>query len=304
LWQLFNNHFESFVRCYEERFEKNYGYLRSVIGNVVETYLKCGDLKEGFARVKCDDCQHEFLLAFSCQGRWLCTSCQAKKVILFGDHLENNLLFPVPHRQYVFSLPILLRGYFKYDRRLLSKLCRCAYDSHSLFLRTHIKLEKGVPGAAMVVHTFGNSPNKFHPHVHLIATDGLFAGTCTFYVMRDIDLKPLEEIFRAKILKMLQKEGKIDQELISKLLKWKHSGFGIDNGIRIERNNPKGREAIAQYIARNTINQEKIRYQSNTVQVIYHFKLSKGKNKMNFEVYDAEAFIAALTQHISTLSRS
>jgi hypothetical protein len=42
----------------------------------------------------------------------------------------------------------------------------------------------------------------------LIATDDLFAGTGTFYIMRDIDLKPLEEIFRAKILKMLQKEGK------------------------------------------------------------------------------------------------
>ena len=131
-----------------------------------------------------------------------------------------------------------------------------------------------------------------------IVTDGLFADTGTFYVMRNVDLKPLEEIFRAKVLKMLKKEGKIDQEMISKLLKWKHSGFGIDNGIRIEKNNAKGREAIAQYIARNTINQEKIRYQAETGKVIYHFKMSKGKNKKNFAVYDAEAFIAALTQHI------
>ena len=298
LWLLFNNHFESFVQCYEERFERKYGYLRNVIRNVVEKYLRCGDLKEGFARVKCEDCHHEFLLAFSCQGRWLCPSCQAKKVIMFGDHLENNVLYPVPHRQYVFSLPILLRGYFKYDRKLLSKLCRCAYDSLLLFLRTQINLENGIPGVAMVIHTFGNNPTKFHPHAHLISTDGLFADTGTFYVMRDVDLKPLEEIFRAQILKMLKKEGKIDQSMISKLLKWKHSGFGIDNGIRIEKNNAKGREAIAQYIARNTINQEKIRYQLDTGRVIYHYKMSKGKNKKNFGVYDAEAFIAALTQHI------
>jgi len=97
---------------------------------------------------------------------------------------------------------------------------------------------------------------------------------------------------------MLKKEGKIDQDIISKLLKWKHSGFGIDNGVRIEKNNAKGREAIAQYICRNTINQEKIRYQVETGRVIYHFKMSRGKNKKNFAVYDAEAFIAALTQHI------
>ena len=221
-----------------------------------------------------------------------------KKVIMFGDHLENNVIYPVPHRQYVFSLPIILRGYFKYKRKLLSKLCRCAYDSLLLFLRTQINLEIGVPGVAMVIHTFGNDPTKFHPHVHLIATDGLFADTGTFYVMRDVDLKPLAEIFRAKILKMLQKEGKIDQDMISKLLKWKHSGFGIDNGVRIEKDDAKGREAIAQYIARNTINQEKIRYQPDTGRVIYHFKMSKGKNKKNFGIYDAEAFIAALTQHI------
>jgi len=120
---------------------------------------------------------------------------------MFGNHLENNGLYPVPHRQYVFSLPIMLCSYFKYDRKLLSTLYRCAYDSLHLFFKTHIKLEKGVPGATMVIHTFGNAPDKYHPHVHLI-------------------------------FKMLQKEGKIDQEMIRKLLKWKHSGFGIDNGVQ------------------------------------------------------------------------
>ncbi|HCM13277.1 MAG TPA: hypothetical protein DHW85_08855 [Lachnospiraceae bacterium] len=28
-------------------------------------YLDCGDLRQGFARVKCDDCNHEYLLPFS-----------------------------------------------------------------------------------------------------------------------------------------------------------------------------------------------------------------------------------------------
>ena len=32
--------------------------------------FKCGDLAHGFARVRCPDCRHEFLLAFSCRGRW------------------------------------------------------------------------------------------------------------------------------------------------------------------------------------------------------------------------------------------
>lgn len=35
-------------------------------------YLRCGILAHGFARVRCDDCATERLLAFSCKGRGVC----------------------------------------------------------------------------------------------------------------------------------------------------------------------------------------------------------------------------------------
>lgn len=65
LWRLVNNHYEGFEKCYEERFEGKYGFFRRVIGQVVRQYLTCGDLKNGFARVRCRDCRDEYLLAFS-----------------------------------------------------------------------------------------------------------------------------------------------------------------------------------------------------------------------------------------------
>ena len=58
------------------------------------------------------DCHYEFLLSFSCRGRWFCPSCHAKKVVQFGVHLRENILFPVPHRHYVFSLPLIIRSPF------------------------------------------------------------------------------------------------------------------------------------------------------------------------------------------------
>lgn len=88
--------------------------------------LAYGDLEQGFARVRCPDCHHEYLLAFSCRGRWFCPSCHSKKVIQFGSRLHDNVLFPVPHRQYVFSIPKIVRRYFLYDRKLLGKLSQCA----------------------------------------------------------------------------------------------------------------------------------------------------------------------------------
>ena len=135
--------------------------FRPVIGDVVRDYLKCGDLKEGFARVKCPVCKEEYLLlAFSCHGRWFCPSCHAKKVVQFGSVLKENILYPLPHRQYVFSIPIILRVYFNHDRQLLTKLCHCAYESLLLFLRTTIDLPDGVPGVVMGIHTFGDYPEN------------------------------------------------------------------------------------------------------------------------------------------------
>ncbi|MDD3890619.1 MAG: transposase zinc-binding domain-containing protein, partial [Syntrophomonadaceae bacterium] len=76
----------------------------------------------GFARVKCDDCQHEYLLPFSCKRRYFCPSCHQKRVLEFGEFLYTEVLKQVPHRQWVFSIPKRLRRYFMYDRGLLPKL--------------------------------------------------------------------------------------------------------------------------------------------------------------------------------------
>ncbi len=81
----------------------------------------------------------------------------------------------------------------------------------------------------MSIHSFGDYPDKFPPHIHGIVSDGLFARTGTFYVMPGVDLKPLEEtcplvpyngrrVFRASVFKMLKEEGKIGDDLINRLI--------------------------------------------------------------------------------------
>lgn len=107
-----------------------------------------------------------------------------------------------------------------------------------------------------------------------------------------------EEIFRARVFTMLKEEGKITDTIITKLMKWKHSGFSIHNSIRISRYEENGREAIAQYILRNLFSLEKITFNDKTGTVIYRSKVIHGRNKKNFNVYSAEEFIAAITQHI------
>lgn len=121
----------------------------------------------------------------------------------------------------------------------------------------------------------------------------------SFYVMPEIKLKPLQELFRAAVLKMLKKEGKIDDDFIRMIMQWRHvSGFNIHNGVKIARSDEKGREALAQYIIRNPFSQEKICYIESSGTVIYRSGMSHGKHKKNFEIFEAEEFIASITQHI------
>ncbi len=76
-WKLLDDHFLEFEERYDEFFQKKYGFYRPVISHVVNKYLDCGDLNQGFARVKYPDCQHKYLLAFSCRGRWFPESCSS-----------------------------------------------------------------------------------------------------------------------------------------------------------------------------------------------------------------------------------
>ena len=54
-------------------------------------------------------------------------ACHQKRVVEFGEWLCTEVLKYVPHRQWVFSIPKRLRIYFMFDRKLLTKLSRCAW---------------------------------------------------------------------------------------------------------------------------------------------------------------------------------
>jgi len=86
-YQCVQDHFEEFEQVYEERFERQYGFFRPYVAQVIRRYLDCGYLRNGFARVRCHDCGHEYLLAFSCKRRHFCPSCHQKRVVEFGEWL-------------------------------------------------------------------------------------------------------------------------------------------------------------------------------------------------------------------------
>jgi len=60
------------------------------------------------------------------QGTLLLPFLPPKKGINFW--LTEEILCPLPNRQYVFTVPKMLRPHFRFDRKLLGKLSQCAYQ--------------------------------------------------------------------------------------------------------------------------------------------------------------------------------
>jgi ribosomal protein S27E len=102
------HYFDRFLAEYEGRFEKEYGFFRPIVKEVVERYLDCGNPRCGFARIRCPDCHAEHLLMFSCRTRGFCPSCHAKRLEQWGEWMREELLLDVPHRQVVFTIPRML----------------------------------------------------------------------------------------------------------------------------------------------------------------------------------------------------
>jgi hypothetical protein len=128
-YKCVENNFEQLQGVWDERYAPLYGFWRHIVMDVIYKYLDCGDMHCGFARVRCDHCGQEYLLAFSCKRRHFCPSCHQKRVIEYGECLLTDVLKKVPHRHWVFSIPKRLRIYFMYDRALLGNLAnmsKCA----------------------------------------------------------------------------------------------------------------------------------------------------------------------------------
>jgi hypothetical protein len=149
-----------------------------------------------------------------------------------------------------------------------------------------------LPGAVIAIQTFGDLLG-FNPHCHILITDGCFYGKGMFRVAPPLELKKLEAIFRHKVLRMLIARGKISREMIAMLSTWRHSGFHVFCGNRIQPKEEEAVENLARYIIRASFSQERMQYLADEGTVIYSAK--DGKDR---KVFDAPEWLAAMCSHV------
>jgi hypothetical protein len=213
---------------------------------------------------------------------------------------------------------------------LLGKLCRAAYDTVCDVYALEIDGDCGVPAMVGAVQTFGDLVH-WHSHIHAIVPEGIFTASGYFVHIPDVWRHRAVEFWQEKVFDLLLDSCKIDLDVAANMRGWKHSGFNVDNSVRIEAGDNAGMQRLVEYVARCPFSLARMitlagdgdasKYPTGC-RIVY--RASKGKCfpfpktgdpvmpercvapvqtlmdgiTRNFEVFDPLDFLAEVTQHI------
>jgi hypothetical protein len=298
LHTILEKHFKDFVENYEVKYAEECGkYSLERIISVVDEYLKCGDFKQGIARVKCTnpECNHDFFVPFSCKQFLFCPGCSQKRTLLFGEYVTDEVLLRLPHKFFTFTLPKALRIFLRNDKYLFSELSKLIYTLIEDFY-TEAAGQKILSGGCLVYQSFGDMM-RFNSHWHGIILEGGFDSQGNFVFIPIHSMDKMTECFRRRVIRFFLDRELITKSFASNLLSWKNSGFSIDAKLRLYGSDDKTRESIAQYLVRPPLSLNKIKYEPFKGKVLFKTKYNEYFGE-NFKVYTGGDFIAALTKHI------
>ena len=258
------------------------GHAPALTEREFRRYLECGILAHGFARARCPDCGHDFIVAYSCKGRGICPSCTTRRMVETAAHLTDHVFPRLPVRQWVLSLPKRLR-YHLDDAQLQNAVL------HSLLHGIEQGLRKSLPetdgatqinthiGAVVFIHRFGGLLNA-HLHFHVLMIDGVFceeeAGHLHFqetYLTAE-QMMHLQRTIRQRIVRLFVRRGLLDKAEGQAMIACEHDGgFSLDTSVRIEAHDRQGLERLLRYCARPAFAQERLR-QLDPEHLVYESK--------------------------------
>lgn len=298
LFRLLEAHYESVKLAWEERFEQSYGFWQGSWDEAVARYLDCGVWDAGFARVRCDACMHEMLVAFSCKQRELCPSCAAKRGSEPAWFLVDHVLEDVAHAQWVFTIPKMLRPLFFRRRELRGVLARLAWETVRDLMAAAVEEPDLRPGMVSVLQTFGDRVNP-HPHVHALVSRGGWTRDDRFLPIPYVDPHVAQGLFRHKVFASLLRKGLITQERVELLTSWRHSGFSVHHAVTLAAGDHQAVEALTRYMMRPPVSLARLKLLPGEHEVL-HFPKGSGDDPGSAkpERIDAMDYVARVLAQI------
>ena len=149
--------------------------LPQFVKDEFDAFLECGILAHGFLRLRCGDCGHDKLVAFSCKRRGFCPSCGARRMAQTAAHLVDHVIPHVPVRQWVLSLPIPLRLLLAAQPKLVTPVLQVVHRvmTRHLLGQAGLKAAEADSCAVTLIQRFGSAAN-LNVHVRCLVLDGVY----------------------------------------------------------------------------------------------------------------------------------
>lgn len=172
LYQIVQSNLANFIRQVEE--EKGFTLPDFVLKEFQE-YLECGILAHGFLRLRCEDCNSETFLAFSCKRRGFCPSCGGRRMNETATHLVDEVLPYKRIRQWVLSFPIPVRLILAVKPKSVGKILNIANSAITNYYskKAGMKKHQCQTGSVTLIQRFGGSIN-LNVHFHTLFIDGVY----------------------------------------------------------------------------------------------------------------------------------
>lgn len=203
----------SIFKTFEDSFLQQYGGKLLLSHRKALSAMKiCRTRQSPKMLAGCTECAQQIYVPHSC-GHRNCPHCQAHES---QQWLERQLKKQVPAEYFLitFTLPAEFRPLaWRYQKQIYSMMIKCCWDTLKTFSQNDKQLQ-GTPGAIAVFHTHSRALD-FHPHVHVVIPAAAIEKKTKLWRTKTakskktylFDHKALAEVFRAKMLDAISKQG-------------------------------------------------------------------------------------------------
>lgn len=293
--QILKDHFSGFWYMYSHLFPEDY---RDDIKETVEKAIRCGTTDLGYARYECLGCpgnSDPVFVCFTCKSRF-CHKCGKKYTDDWSDK-QQEMIFDVPHRHMVFTIPKELRQVFYQDRKKLNELAKQVAEVFQYHYERRSKKRQLRVGVITVIHTFGRDL-KFNPHIHALVTEGAIDNRNEWISSDYISYEYLRKSWQKVLMDLLKKwfpDNLKVKDLIDELYLRYPKGFYV-NAEKKMKDAKGAAKYIGRYLARPAIAEYRVvKYDGETVHFWYEDHQTGKRVDQKLPVYK---FIFALLQHI------
>ena len=91
----------------------------------------------------------------------------------------------------------------------------------------------------------------------------------TFLPLPKLGTEPFLKLWEQEVFALLLAEGKITEDVVANMRSWKHSGFSVDQSVRLEAGDQEGVQCLIQYFLRCPFSQARMIEVTEAGKVIY-----------------------------------